>query len=100
MTDFGCQPACVPCRKAGLCKGTPNTDTHPGMYYPNREADTPLACGCKIPWPIIKAFGQNIHGQILCSIHGWQHELTKADLERSRKAVKKIKAGELPLCPF
>jgi hypothetical protein len=58
-------------------------------WAPNMEPDTPLACGCLIPWPIIQAFGQHIHGQIWCSEHGWQPKITKEQLKDSRRKVKK-----------
>jgi hypothetical protein len=58
------------------------------MFYPNREPDTPLKCGCKIPWPIVQAFGGNIHGLVECSEHGWQPKITLKDIAAAKRAGK------------
>jgi hypothetical protein len=55
-------------------------------------ADVPLACGCMIPWPIIVEFGRNVHGQVLCSEHGYQPRITKAQVEKSRKEARTCQA--------
>ena len=64
-------------------------DTHPGMFYPNREADTSLKCGCKIPWPVVQSFGGHTHGKIWCDVHGWQDSFTKKQIDDAKREGRK-----------
>jgi hypothetical protein len=58
-------------------------------WSPNMEKNTPLKCGCSIPWPVITLLGSG--GKVHCDLHGWQHvtndTVTKAK-QRARKEKK------------
>src|SRR5260370_234116 len=110
MTDYACQKPCKYCTVTGSCprRALPlrvRSDGFTGFvgkphvkpWHPNDGSeDVALACGDTIPWPVVQAFGQNIHGQIWCSVHAWQPKLTKKQIEKARK-VKAKKAGEQTL---
>lgn len=113
-TEYACEKPCKYCQVTGKCRRIAITMTNPflapsafpateerqpaGIWYPNREKDIPLMCGCLIPWPIVQAFGQHdgkpIHGQILCSKHGWQPKLTQKDIDRAKKAAGKHRQSQ------
>jgi hypothetical protein len=114
--EFACEPHCKWCEMVGPCpkvrvksasgrnaqeKAVSNgTDVRiRGGWFPNREKDTPLKCGCAIPWPIVQAFGQEIHGQVWCSEHGWQPKLTKAAIEKAKKIKGRKLTAKLPDVP-
>jgi len=59
------------------------------VWRPNREPDTPLACGCSIPWPIVCLVGSASRTgakQVQCDKHGWQH-VAKKEIDRSERLV-------------
>lgn len=107
MTDYACAKPCKYCTITGTCPRNVRNDpdgidlltvaANARVWNPNDGSeDVALACGDTIPWPVVQAFGQNIHGQIWCSAHAWQPKLTKKQIEKARKTKAK-KAGEQTL---
>lgn len=107
-----CLPSCKACRESGACpKGDapdsafPASETVPKSRIPSIRnemfKDTPLKCGCLIPWPIVSLLGTG--GKIVkCDLHGWQ-PVTQRMVAEGKKMVKKsakVVDGQLPLCPF
>ena len=101
LTEYACEKPCKYCRLTQKC---PRVSAETGAehaiterlpaWFPNREKDTLLRCGCLIPWPIVQAFGQRIHGQVWCSQHGWQAKLTETDIKNARKVARKEAGGQ------
>lgn len=111
MTDYGCEKPCKFCLVTGNCprvcsqteSATVSNAQKPRRnWQPNMEPKTPLKCGCNIPWPIVQHFGTHLHGQVFCSVHGWQPKLTKAEIEKTQRAAKKLVQQETfdDICPF
>jgi hypothetical protein len=120
MTEFACEKPCKYCTVTGSCKRLAEAQWQYQAQTPelagqvvtmpawrpgaSGQEDAALKCGDTIPWPIIQAFGQQIHGQIWCSEHGWQPRLKKSDIEKARKAAaaRKKKASDTfdDIAPF
>lgn len=109
LTDYACEQPCKYCTVTGRCPrirldrptltaGKQTFEYLPAMSWrpgASGSEDIALHCGDTIPWPVIQAFGQQIHGQVWCSVHGWQPKLTKKDIEKAAKAARKRKkAGD------
>jgi hypothetical protein len=65
----------------------------PKPWFPNREPDTLLKCGCWIPWPIVSLLGNQKdgkHGDVHCDIHGWQ-AVAEKEKARARKGMKQCR---------
>jgi len=109
MTEYGCDPACVPCRKARQCARVSSiqagqVQSRRYEWAPNRLATIRLPCGCAgIPWPLVHYFGTSIY-EVDCSKHGPQKfntkEIAKAREKAQKeaaKAAKKRSSGQLTL---
>lgn len=105
----------LPARQADYDGYDEAAETHPGMFYPNREKPTPLRCGCEIPWPIVTLLGTQAagkRGDVHCDIHGWQPVSQQEKARANQLARKARKCGSPgtqnqllltetdPTCPF
>lgn len=104
MTDYACDKPCRYCTVTGKCprkrisfpaEAEQAVRVMTRAWNPNDGSeDAHLKCGCTIPWPIIQWFGGLIHGQVWCNVHGYQPKITKADIEKARKAARRYAAQQ------